>query len=68
MSKLICFIQERKELSEKNIAEYYSKKERAEWKEYYRIFIKKGKRQERRILQNINKERKELSKESIAKY
>jgi hypothetical protein len=28
-SKLICFIQGRKESSEKNIAKYYSRKERA---------------------------------------
>jgi hypothetical protein len=30
VSKFICFIQKRKEPSEKNIAEYYSRKERAE--------------------------------------
>jgi hypothetical protein len=30
VSKLICFIQEMKELSEKNIAKYYSRNERAE--------------------------------------
>jgi len=30
VSKLICFIHKRKEPSEKNIVEYYSRKERVE--------------------------------------
>jgi hypothetical protein len=58
VSKLICFIQERKVPSGKNIAEYYLRKERAEWKEYFKILIKKEKSQIRRILQNINQEMK----------
>lgn len=55
-------------ISNKNIAKYYLRKERAELKEYCKILIKKWKSQIRRILQKINQEMKELSKESIAEY
>jgi hypothetical protein len=45
------FYSRRKEPSEKNIAKYYSTKERVEQKEYYRILIKKGKKSNKKNIE-----------------
>jgi hypothetical protein len=65
VSRLNCFIQEKKRPSEKNIEYYYSRNERVEWKEYCKILIKKGNSQLIRILQNITQEKKVLNKEIL---
>jgi hypothetical protein len=65
MSKLICFIQEMKESSENNIAEYYSRKEKSRLKRILQKINQERKSQIRRILHNINQKMKELNNDIL---